>query len=47
MVIEFPSMDAARACFDSPQYRVAAAFRRAGAGQNELTIVEAGEATPV
>ena len=48
VVIEFPSMDAARACFNSPEYREAAAFRRAGgAGRNELTIVEAGEATPV
>ena len=46
VVIEFPSMDAARACFASPEYRAAAAFRRAGADQNELTIVEAGEATP-
>ncbi len=47
VVIAFPSMDAARACFNSPEYREAAAFRRAGGvGQNELTIVEAGEATP-
>ena len=45
VVIEFPSMDAARACFDSPEYREAAAFRRSGAGQNELTIVEAGDPT--
>ncbi len=45
VVIEFPSMAAAKACFDSPEYREAAAFRRAGgAGRNELTIVEASEA---
>lgn len=48
VVIEFPSMEAARACFGSPEYQAAAAFRRAnGVGQNELTIIEAGEATPV
>ena len=47
VVIEFPSMEAAEACFDSPEYQDAAAFRRAGgAGRNELTIVAAGEATP-
>ena len=47
VVIEFPSMDAAQACFNSPEYREAAAFRRANeVGQNELTIVEAGEAMP-
>ena len=45
VVIEFPSMEAAKACFESPEYREAAAFRRANeAGRNELTIVEAGEA---
>ena len=48
VVIEFPSMAAARACFNSPEYQTAAQFRRAGGtGQNELTIIEAGEATSV
>lgn len=46
IVIEFPSMERAQACFDSPEYRKAAAFRRAGAGINELVIVESGDATP-
>lgn len=46
VVIEFPSLDDARACFHSPEYREAAAFRRAnGAGHNELTIVDGGDAT--
>ena len=45
VVIEFDSMEAAKRCFESPEYVAAAAFRRAGAGQNELTIAEAGDAT--
>ena len=45
VVIEFESMDAARRCFRSPEYVQAAAFRRAGAGQNELTIAESGDLT--
>lgn len=45
VVIEFPSMDQAIACHDSPEYREAAAFRRGGAGEVELVIVEAGDAT--
>jgi uncharacterized protein (DUF1330 family) len=41
IVIEFPSMEAAEACFNSPEYQAAAVFRRTNqAGQNELTIVE-------
>jgi len=40
VVIEFPSMEAAEACFNSPEYQKAAIFRRTDrAGQNELTIV--------
>ena len=35
------------ACHDSAEYREAAAFRRGGAGEVELVIVQAGEATPV
>jgi uncharacterized protein (DUF1330 family) len=46
VVIEFPSMDQAIACHDSPEYREAAACRRGGAGEVELVIVEAGDATP-
>ncbi len=40
IVIEFPSMEAAEACFDSAEYREAAVFRRTNqAGQNELSVV--------
>jgi uncharacterized protein (DUF1330 family) len=45
VVIEFPSLDQAVACHDSPEYREAAAFRRTGAGEVELVIVEGGDAT--
>jgi uncharacterized protein (DUF1330 family) len=40
VVIEFPSLEQAVACHDSPEYREAAAFRRGGAGDVELVIVE-------
>ena len=33
-------------CHDSPEYQEAAAFRKKGAGEVELVIVEAGDATP-
>ena len=46
IVIEFPSMERAQACFDSAEYKNAATFRRGGAGINELVIVESGDATP-
>jgi len=45
VVIEFPTLEAARACFKSPEYDEAAAFRRKGAGEVETIIVEAGDAT--
>jgi uncharacterized protein (DUF1330 family) len=38
-------MEAAKRCFNSPEYVAAATHRRAGAGQNELTIAESGDAT--
>jgi uncharacterized protein (DUF1330 family) len=48
VVIEFPSLEAAVACHDSPEYTEAAAFRRRNnVGEVELIIVEGGEATPV
>ncbi|MEA2934956.1 MAG: hypothetical protein QOD74_1602 [Variibacter sp.] len=47
IVLEFPTFDQATACFNSPEYREAAAFRRGGAGIVENVIVEGGEATPV
>jgi uncharacterized protein (DUF1330 family) len=40
VVIEFPSLEQAVACHDSAEYREAAAFRRSGAGEVELVIVE-------
>lgn len=46
VVIEFESLEKAKACFSSVEYREAAAFRRAGAGEVEIIIVEAGEADP-
>jgi uncharacterized protein (DUF1330 family) len=44
-LIEFPSLEQAVACHSSPEYREAAKFRRSGAGEVELVIVEGGEAT--
>jgi len=40
IVIEFPTFEQAVACFESPEYVEAAAFRRAGAGVVENVIVE-------
>jgi uncharacterized protein (DUF1330 family) len=40
VVIEFPSLKLARECFESQAYREAAAFRRDGAGEVEIAIVE-------
>lgn len=45
VVIEFPSLEQAVACHASPEYQEAAAFRKAGAGEVELVIVESGDAT--
>jgi len=46
IVIEFATFDSAVACFESQEYRDAAAFRRGGAGIVENVIVEGGDATP-
>lgn len=46
VVIEFPTMDLAVACFESKAYQDAAGFRRAGGGVVENVIVESGEFTP-
>jgi uncharacterized protein (DUF1330 family) len=46
VVIEFPSLEQAVACQKSAEYQEAAAFRRGGAGEVELVIVEGGDATP-
>jgi uncharacterized protein (DUF1330 family) len=45
IVIEFPTLEQATACFNSPEYQAAAAFRRNGAGEVENVIVEGGDAT--
>lgn len=45
VVIEFPTMEQAIACHDSPEYQEASTFRKSGAGEVELVIVEAGDAT--
>ena len=45
VVIEFPTMEQAVACFESPEYQDAAAFRRNGGGTVENVIVEGGDAT--
>ena len=40
VVIEFPTVEQGAACFESPEYQEAAAFRRAGGGVVENVIVE-------
>ena len=40
IVIEFPTFEKAVACFTSPEYDKAAAFRRSGAGEVETIVVE-------
>jgi len=46
VVVEFPTFQQAVSCFESPEYRKAAAYRRAGAGEVENVIVEGGDVTP-
>ena len=45
VVVEFPTFEQAVACFNSPEYDRAAAFRRSGAGEVETIIVDGGDAT--
>ena len=45
VVIEFPTFEQGVACFNSPEYQAAAAFRRNGAGEVENVIVDGGDAT--
>jgi uncharacterized protein (DUF1330 family) len=45
VVIEFPTFEQGVACFTSPEYDRAAAFRRAGAGEVETIMVEGGDVT--
>ena len=45
VVIEFPTLEQAVACFESPEYQEASIFRRNGGGTVENVIVEGGDAT--
>ena len=45
VVVEFPTVDQAVACFTSEEYDEAAAFRRSGAGEVETIIVDGGDPT--
>ena len=46
VVIEFPTFEQAVACFESEEYRAAAAHRRRnGVGEVQNVIVEGGDAT--
>ena len=47
VVIEFPTFEQGVACFQSPEYKDAAGFRRAGGGVVEIVIVEGGDATVI
>ncbi len=40
IVIEFPSLEQAEKCFNSPEYQAAASHRRSGGGIVENVIVE-------
>jgi len=46
VVIEFPTFEQGVACFESSEYDEAAAFRRSGAGEVEIIMVDGGDATP-
>jgi len=46
VVVEFDTFEQGVACFQSPEYEEAAAFRRNGAGEVETIVVEGGDATP-
>jgi uncharacterized protein (DUF1330 family) len=45
VVIEFPTLEQAVACFESPEYQEASTFRRNGGGIVENVIVEGGDVT--
>jgi uncharacterized protein (DUF1330 family) len=42
VVIEFDSMEAARACYDSPEYQSARAHRE-GAGEAQIMLIEGAD----
>jgi len=45
VVIEFPTLERAVECYQSPEYQEAMVHRLNGVSVNELVIVEGGEAT--
>jgi uncharacterized protein (DUF1330 family) len=45
IVVEFPTFEQGVACFNSEEYEQAAAFRRSGAGEVEIVMVDGGDAT--
>lgn len=45
IIVEFPSLEQAVACHQSQEYQKARKFRLNGVGDNELIIVEGGDAT--
>jgi uncharacterized protein (DUF1330 family) len=47
VVIEFETFEQGVACFRSPEYEEAAAFRRNGAGEVETIMVDGGDATKI
>ncbi|MGD0419722.1 MAG: DUF1330 domain-containing protein [Xanthobacteraceae bacterium] len=40
VVTEFPTLEQGVACFNSDEYQKAAAFRRSGAGEVEIVMIE-------
>lgn len=40
VVIEFPSLEAARECYDSPEYKHAMSFRSGAVAKADLVIIE-------
>lgn len=45
IVLEFPSLQQAIACWESPEYQAAREHRLHGAGEAEITLVDGGEFT--
>ena len=45
VLIRFDSLEAAKRCFELPEYVEAASFRRSGAGEVENTVLDAGDGT--
>ena len=45
VIIEFPSLEIAKQCWESVDYQKASTFRKNGSGQVDLILVEAGDRT--